>query len=311
MICRPACCLALASSCWASLIAQDAVPPSAPVAPPRPAVRIVDLSGSPKERGEVHGRVLKDEIQRLVRAWKAGLRQSQGVEPDEFIKRFIAGTRFTAAIDKWTPGLLDEVRGIAAGSGIDFDTLYVFNLMDEVWAQGRQVVAHKCTAIGVDARDRQPTIVAQNLDLPVVFHGTQTVLRITAGSGLQTLVVTVPGLVGANGINSARVATGCRSRSWCAVCWPRSPGPRRASSSIRSITPRGRATPSVVRMSRTISSARPVVWSAANPSSTPFTPGTPTTRSPTRTGALCSASWRTRAGSRRSAPWRPARDSRS
>ncbi|MEE2887423.1 MAG: C45 family peptidase [Planctomycetota bacterium] len=174
----------------------------------RPVVglRVLDLGGTAIQRGEQHGRVLKQEIHSLVRKWKDHLRQTYEVEPTEFIERFVARTNFEPAIDKWTPGLLDEVRGIARGAEIDFDTIYVFNLIDEVWAQGRQVLVEKCTTIGVDRRGSQPTVVAQNLDLPVFYHGTTVVLRITDESGFQTLVTTLPGLVGANGMNRARVA---------------------------------------------------------------------------------------------------------
>lgn len=169
-------------------------------------LRVLDLTGTAIERGEQHGRALKQEIRSLVGKWQANLRRTYEVEPREFIARFVANTNFEPAIDKWTPGLLDEVRGIAKGAGLDFDTIYVFNLIDEVWAQGRQVLAEKCTSIGVDRRGTEPTVVAQNLDIPAFYHGTTTVLRITDESGFQTLVTTVPGLVGANGMNRARLA---------------------------------------------------------------------------------------------------------
>lgn len=176
-------------------------------AAPRPAIRVVKLKGTPHERGVAHGKELKDEIHALVKLWKADLKKTYGVDPDDFIARFREKTDFETAIAKWTPGLLDEVRGIAEGCGIDYDTIYVFQLIDEVWAQGKKVMtADKCTTIGVDHRGAQPTIVAQNLDIPRWYHGYQTLLHITDEKAkLQTFVVTLPGLVGANGMNSSRV----------------------------------------------------------------------------------------------------------
>jgi isopenicillin-N N-acyltransferase like protein len=174
---------------------------------PRPAIRVIKLKGTPYERGVAHGKALKDEIHALVKLWKADLKKTYRVEADEFIARFRDKTDFELAIGKWTPSLLDEVRGIAAGCGLDYDTIYVYQLIDEIWAQGEKVMAaDKCTAIGVDRRDGQPTIVAQNLDIPRWYHGFQTLLHITDEKAkLQTFVVTLPGLVGANGMNSARV----------------------------------------------------------------------------------------------------------
>ncbi|HEX5050446.1 MAG TPA: carcinine hydrolase/isopenicillin-N N-acyltransferase family protein, partial [Planctomycetota bacterium] len=54
-----------------------------------------------------------------------------------------------------------------------------------------------------------PGLVAQNLDLPQWMHRYPTVLRIHHdGSDLESFVVTLPGLVGANGLNNHRVAVG-------------------------------------------------------------------------------------------------------
>ena len=35
------------------------------------------------------------------------------------------------------PDLLEEVRGIADGAGVDFDTMYAYQLVDEIWAMDR------------------------------------------------------------------------------------------------------------------------------------------------------------------------------
>ncbi len=105
------------------------------------------------------------------------------------------------------PELLDEVRGIAAGAEQPYATMFAWQLVDEVWAQAPSVLREKCTSVGVDRRGEQPTIVAQNLDVPQWYHGSQVVLRVRdEARGLQQLIVTIPGLVAAAGMNSARVA---------------------------------------------------------------------------------------------------------
>lgn len=181
----------------------------APAVARRPAIRVLRLSGTPHQRGILHGKTMRAEIHELIGKWKKDLQQRSRMQPDEFIRRFAANTSFEKAIDKWTPGLLDEVRGIAKGAGVDYETMFVYQLIDEVWAQGhlaRRKAAHKCTSIGVSKNANHPTIVAQNIDIPRWYHGHQALLHITdPGSGLQTFVVTIPGLVGANGMNSARI----------------------------------------------------------------------------------------------------------
>ena len=189
----------------ACVVAQDKNQPTE--AKPRPSIRVVKLEGDPRMRGLAHGKALRDEIDALVKLWKADLKKTYGVDADDFIRTFREKTDFETAAAKWTPTLLEEVRGIAEGCGIDYDTMFVFQLIDEIWAQGRKVLeAEKCTSLGVDRRDGQPTIVAQTLDIPEWYHGYQTLLHIVDEKAkLETFVVTLPGLVGANGLNSARV----------------------------------------------------------------------------------------------------------
>jgi isopenicillin-N N-acyltransferase-like protein len=175
---------------------------------PGPSVklRIVELAGSPYEMGKIHGRTLKAEIRELVERWKKDLEESYQVPADAFVRRLLERTDFRPAIDRWTPGLLDEVRGIADGAGLDFDTIYAYQLIDEIWAMGPDLGFSKCTSIAAGPRNGAPAFVAQNLDIPAFYHGYQTVLRIRDDrEGLETLVFTIPGILGSNGLNSRSV----------------------------------------------------------------------------------------------------------
>ncbi|HSA95926.1 MAG TPA: C45 family peptidase, partial [Acidobacteriota bacterium] len=138
--------------------------------------------------------------------WKQDLEKTYRVPPEDFIAEFLKKTNFKPAITRWTPGLLDEVRGIADAAGIDFDTMYVYQLIDEQWAIGPDVMPVKCTTIAAGKKGGSPAYVAQTLDLPEFYDGYQTVLRIKDDkAGLETLVFTIPGVIAANGLNSRSV----------------------------------------------------------------------------------------------------------
>ena len=125
----------------------------------------------------------------------------------ELIRNFLKKTDFQPAIDRWTPGLLDEVRGIADGAGVDFDTMYAYQLIDEIWVMGADLGLSKCTSIAAGKRNGNPAYIAQTLDIPVFYHGFPTILRLRdKRKNLETLVFTIPGLVAANGLNSRSVA---------------------------------------------------------------------------------------------------------
>ena len=175
-------------------------------APPT-KLRIVELAGTPYQMGVTHGRALRTEIRELVGLWKRDLEKTYQVTAEVFIREFLKKTDFKPAMERWTPGLLDEVRGIADGAGVDFDTMYAYQLIDEVWAIGPDVELSKCTTVAAGKRNGRPAFVSQTLDIPAFYHGYQTVLRIRdeRDEGLETLVFTIPGVVAANGLNSRSV----------------------------------------------------------------------------------------------------------
>ena len=82
----------------------------------RKQLTVLTLSGTPQERGRTHGRTLKEPIHALVKLWKADLTERYALPADTFIQKFLKDTDYIAAMKRWTPGLLEEVRGIAQGS---------------------------------------------------------------------------------------------------------------------------------------------------------------------------------------------------
>ncbi|MGB7296000.1 MAG: C45 family peptidase [Candidatus Aminicenantales bacterium] len=184
-----------------TLIAQEPPPES------RAKLRILDLKGTPYQRGLMHGESLKAEIRELVKRWKTDLEKTFSVPAATYIGKLLEASDFQPASERWTPGLLDEVRGIAEGAGIDFETMSAFQLVDESWVMSDDLGLAKCTTIAARGRGQSPAFVSQTLDIPTFYHGFQTVLRIEKSAGEPAaLVFTIPGLVAANGLNDRSVA---------------------------------------------------------------------------------------------------------
>lgn len=179
----------------------------------RQQLRVLTLQGSPYNRGLVHGKTLRKEIHELINLWKAEIESQYKVNANKFIADFLQKTNFQPAIKKWTPELLDEVRGLADGSGIEFDTIFMYQLADEEWAQWEDIAGGQhCSSIGVNRIDASPSYVAQNMDIPTYYQGYQTLLRIRGEDGtLESLVLTVPGAIGVNGLNSNAIAITCNT----------------------------------------------------------------------------------------------------
>lgn len=171
-------------------------------------LRTLSLRGSPYARGLRHGQVLRKDIHALIKLWKADIADKYKTDPDVFINKFLSNTDFPKAIKRWTPQLMEEVRGIAEGAGIDFETMFAFQLVDEMWVLGGEIMSgDHCTTIGINRTEKGPVMVSQTLDIPTFYHGFQTLLRISdEDRDLETMLFTFPGFIAANGLNSASVA---------------------------------------------------------------------------------------------------------
>jgi isopenicillin-N N-acyltransferase-like protein len=166
----------------------------------------VELSGSAYERGVQHGKALKEEIASVLGRFKADLKISRMRDPDSLITEFLSATDFIPAIKKWTPDLLDEVNGIAHGSGQKFETVFAYQLPDEIWVYLDKQDANHCSGLGVAKTATHPGFVAQNLDLESWRHGSQAVLHILKSETLpEQFIFTSAGLIAANGVNNCSI----------------------------------------------------------------------------------------------------------
>ena len=191
-------------------------------------IQVLVLEGSARRRGQIHGETLKATIHKHIERWKHALQKEMGLNPDEYLEQFFADTNFLPAIEKWTPDLLQEVRGIAEGAGIDFKYALVRQLSDEetwyrfekkVRAGGQaierirsQLSAENCSAIGVQAQGDKPPVVAQNMDTPAYYDGHQILLHIKdPASPVEALVFTIAGKISLAGLNNQGVGICCNT----------------------------------------------------------------------------------------------------
>ncbi len=211
--------LAFGASHWTSALAQEtatkkvaALDESLLTTPGSP-IPIVTLKGTARERGRIHGEILKPHILRLCEQWRESLGRPEGMSPEEYIERFVADTGFEDAIARFTPDLLEEVEGIAEATGLPYNTVFAMQLVDEEWwySMNRDLVkdesADKCTAIGVSKSDAGPSIVAQNMDIPAYAHGAMVLFHVKPkDSDLEALVLSYAGLICLNGMNNRGIA---------------------------------------------------------------------------------------------------------
>ena len=178
---------------------------------------IIDLTGSPRQRGRIHGESLRAQIHGLIALHRQFISDFFGVDPDVYLARFRDHGDFGPALRRWAPDLLDEVAGMAEGADIDFESMLQHQLIDEEWAFGfyhwRPVVErNKCSAFAVAAEAGHPAFAGQNMDVPRYIDGGQVLFRITEpDSGRVSYVFSYAGLIGLCGMNNAPIGITCNT----------------------------------------------------------------------------------------------------
>lgn len=173
-------------------------------------MRLIDCSGPPRERGRAHGRALRDEITQTLSRWANATIKSGAseVEIDAYCETFVGGTGHIERAKTQTPGLYEELRGIAEGAGQPFNRLAAFNLMDEQWWHDASFGKAPPGCSLIASRIRGGNLLSQNMDLPEHLDGSQVVLRLSGPDIPDTILLSAAGLIGLTGANSAGVAVG-------------------------------------------------------------------------------------------------------
>jgi isopenicillin-N N-acyltransferase-like protein len=166
---------------------------------------ILHLQGTAYDIGFQHGLIMKERIEELVRLWKKNLESTFNMPAEEFIQAFLDSTDYVSAVKKWTPRSWDEIRGISAGSGIEFSTIFAFQLTDEIWTSARLLnLGQHCTSIGINnyRKNKGANILAQTVDITPFYHGFEILLDIgEEAAGTRKRILTFPGYLGATGLN--------------------------------------------------------------------------------------------------------------
>jgi len=182
-------------------------------------VKILELEGTPRERGQIHGEKVKSMIWEYIERWKYHLSTQMHVNPDKYFDNIFEKTHFLDAVKKWSPSLLEEVEGIGEGADVDFKTIFTLQLMDENWwyanrARTQGIYEEQCSALGCFKEDDYPALLAQNGDLRNTYDGFQVLLHIkNSNSSVESYVMAHAGLIGLWGMNNQPLGITCNTLS--------------------------------------------------------------------------------------------------
>lgn len=174
---------------------------------------VLELGGAPFERGHAHGAAVRQLIAGFLDEHFAFLeysaRQSAGFELDR--EKILQVTdQFLPACQRFAPELVEEVRGIAAGSGAPFREVFSLNTFIDIADWVRPATAHNygansCTTFGAcaPATFGGQVVLGQTFDTKAAFAPFVLALKIEDGAGPSAWVASFAGVVGCAGINAA------------------------------------------------------------------------------------------------------------
>lgn len=158
------------------------------LSPPRSllmSLPTVELSGSFREQGRQHGEALAETIREII---------SEVLDPGAWEPEKVAWLFATVKqnLTAHAPGVLEELQGIAEGSGITYEDILAYNALADIW------MVHKfCSATGW-ADGPQGPLVGKTNDIGRDQAKYHHPFRRRSGEGLAAVWATWPGTVWAN-----------------------------------------------------------------------------------------------------------------
>ncbi len=169
---------------------------------------LIELAGSPRQRGRMHGKAAADRLRRGAKMYAESMLKT-GVDWKELEHRAEA---LVPSIETFDPTYVEEMRGIAEGANEPFAAVVLMNARTEMVAaarrqQAKTQVPDGCTAALAlpEARADGVLLHGQNWDWRAECAETGVVLRLRRDDGPDILTFTEAGGLARSGLNSAGI----------------------------------------------------------------------------------------------------------
>lgn len=170
-----------------------------------PICRLIDISGTARERGLQYGRQARDEIHAAVGHYRVQI----GTLSDTELEALTA--RFLPMIADFDPRYLEEIEAIAAGSGASLAGIVLVNARTEILklaarpdAALRTDVPDGCTTLAVEPRAAQAgeLLHGHNWDWKLDSASASIMLRVRSDDAPDFLTFTEAGALARLGVNA-------------------------------------------------------------------------------------------------------------
>ena len=174
----------------------------------------IEVAGGHRAVGELIGEAARELIQESIAYYEEHHEVMAGISFRDAQQDALASF---ACARRWLPGIVEELEGVAAGSGVPVGKLLVPNCGEELTCSNEvDLIAGvepkrpgHCTSFGIVAGDR--ILVGHNEDWYSGDIERNVLLRMQLSDGTRIVSITPACLLAATGINSHGVATGANT----------------------------------------------------------------------------------------------------
>ena len=171
---------------------------------------LLEISGSPRERGRAHGEAFGSLIRELVPAFFDDLEQTSkkhGVSVVTRERSLEIVATYREPTEDYAPDLFEELCGIGEAADVDVDEVLALNAFLELHDYYSDAFGISgCTSLIVPgSTSGEGALIAQNYDLSSLFAEAAVLIKVVSDSAPDALFYTSAGMLGCAGVNSAGI----------------------------------------------------------------------------------------------------------
>ena len=163
-------------------------------------LRVIEVRGSHYDMGFQYGSACPD-----IRKTLDGIHQMFGGADKirEVKQKYVP--MYLPAVEKYSPEIVEEMKGIAAGVNLELEDILLINIMYEI---STPYIMGGCTAFAAagEATENGEVIAGQNFDAADRGEGSIVVLKMSPAQGPRILSMAPVGSLGLIGFNSAGIS---------------------------------------------------------------------------------------------------------
>ena len=167
---------------------------------------LLEVSGSPTERGQAHGEAFKELIRDLVAVnFEDMVHGTQGYLTKERVYEIVS--TYTGPTRDYAPHLFEELEGIAEAADVPLEDLLALNAFLELHDYYSDAfLVSGCTSFMVPgSTSGEGALIAQNYDLSSIYATAAILVKVKNDHAPDALFYTSAGMLGCAGVNDAGI----------------------------------------------------------------------------------------------------------